>query len=119
MQEPEPEQSNPNFVQPSTLIFEPGKVLEPLTVTEIAERWGWNVFTAHTRIRRAFDRGQLTKFQKPGHYPHYLAEQIEALFGAPPSPKPDPNKRDNSRERGPVKATNPDQIPLEFEQEAA
>jgi len=52
-------------------------------VSEVAEAWEWDYQKAYARLARAFERGQLTRIQRPGHQPYYLAHQIEALFGPP------------------------------------
>lgn len=61
------------------------KVVTPLSMDEVAAAWGWNYNTTTSRLRRAWLAGRLSRFQRPGHQPYYLAEQVEAVFGPPPN----------------------------------
>lgn len=61
------------------------KVIRPLLVTEVAALWRLNLWQAHSRIRRAVERGQLTRIELPGTHARYFQSELEALFGAPAS----------------------------------
>jgi hypothetical protein len=94
----------------------PSNIVEPLSLVEFADRWGLKYSAAADRIYIAANAGQLRVIQRPGKQKYYLSDELEAVFGPPTAPQPDPGNRDNPLARGPVKATYPREFSFEFDE---